>query len=113
MSDLTYFYWCAANKPNLQIDLYKLIGTQLGPFVDALHPKIINGDVTQSPNELWRDQILSRLHTIIDHSPATHIILIPSVRDIVDAHVPYPQAMFEKDVLGIPKVFIVSTIILV
>jgi len=77
---------------------------QLGPFVDSQHPSLINGQVGQTSTEIWREQIGSRLQRIIDHSPGTHIILVPSVRDAVSRHVAYPQAMLDKELLGIPKV---------
>jgi len=81
---------------------------QLGPFVDSQHPLIQLGAVTSTPAELFRDQITSRLQRVIESSPATVIILVPSVRDMISRHVAYPQAMLDKEALGIPKVSLAS-----
>ncbi|ORY32273.1 DNA polymerase alpha subunit B N-terminal-domain-containing protein [Naematelia encephala] len=75
----------------------------LGPFVDSQHPLIQTGNVTQLPADIFRDQVSARLQRILDSSPGTNIILSPSIRDIVSRHVAYPQAMLDKDILGIPK----------
>ncbi|WVF70910.1 hypothetical protein IAT40_005705 [Kwoniella sp. CBS 6097] len=75
----------------------------LGPFVDANHPSIVSGAVSQTPTEIFRDQVSRRLQRIIDTSPNTMIIMIPSIRDIVSRHMAYPQSMLDKDVLGLPK----------
>ncbi|OCF32814.1 DNA polymerase alpha subunit B [Kwoniella heveanensis BCC8398] len=75
----------------------------LGPFVDSNHPAITSGAVLQTPTEIFRDQVSRRLQRIVDTSPNTVIILIPSVRDIVSRHMAYPQSMLDKEVLGLSK----------
>ncbi|EIW72508.1 hypothetical protein TREMEDRAFT_66921 [Tremella mesenterica DSM 1558] len=75
----------------------------LGPFVDANHPFIANGAVLQTSEEIFKDQVGSRLQRIIEGSPGTMIILSPSVRDTVSKHMAFPQAMLDKELLGIPK----------
>ncbi|KAK4685108.1 DNA polymerase alpha subunit B, partial [Tremellales sp. Uapishka_1] len=75
----------------------------LGPFVDSQHPMILVGNVTQTPSEIFRDKISSRLQQILDQSPGTVIILVPNVRDMVSRHVAFPQAMLEKEALGLSK----------
>ncbi|WWD17758.1 hypothetical protein CI109_102199 [Kwoniella shandongensis] len=75
----------------------------LGPFVDAQHPLIATGAVTQTPLDIFKDQISRRLHTLVESSPGTVIILVPSVRDLVSRHMAFPQSMLEKDTLGLPK----------
>lgn len=59
------------------------------------------------PNDIFKEQISARLQHLIDGSPSTVIILVPSVRDVVSRHVAFPQAMLEKDVLGLPKASLV------
>lgn len=56
------------------------------------------------PNDIFKEQISARLQRLLDVSPATTIILVPSVRDIVSTHVAFPQAMLDKETLGLPKV---------
>ncbi|WOO78183.1 DNA polymerase alpha subunit B [Vanrija pseudolonga] len=75
----------------------------LGPFVDASHPHILNGKITSSPTEIFREQIASRIARINEVSPATIVILIPSVKDLISRHVAYPQAMLEREGLGLSK----------
>lgn len=62
------------------------------------------GAVSQSPLDIFRDQIGARLQRIVEQSPGTVIIMVPSVRDMISRHVAFPQAMLEKEVLGLPKV---------
>ncbi|EKC98004.1 alpha DNA polymerase [Trichosporon asahii var. asahii CBS 8904] len=75
----------------------------LGPFVDAHHPAIASGALRQTPVELFRQQIASRLARINEESPGTVVILIPSVRDLLSRHAAFPQAMLERDGLGLSK----------
>lgn len=78
---------------------------QLGPFVDASHPLIKVGDVDETPTEIFRRQISTRLTLLMESSPGTAVILIPSVRDLVSRHVAFPQTPLEKSTeLGLPKV---------
>ena len=60
--------------------------------------------MTSTPTELLRDKVISQLQRVIDSSPATVIFLVPSVRDMISRHVAYPQAMLDRESLGIPKV---------
>lgn len=78
---------------------------QLGPFVDSNHPLIKIGDVDETPLELFRSQIASRLNAVLEDNPATTIILIASVRDMISQHMAFPQAPLDKnDDLGLHKV---------
>lgn len=56
------------------------------------------------PIDIFKEQVSARLQRLIDASPSTVIILVPSVRDVVSRHVAFPQAMLEKEALGLPKV---------
>ena len=56
------------------------------------------------PHDIFREQISSRLQRLHETSPATTVILVPSVRDIISRHMAFPQAMFDRDTLGLPKV---------
>lgn len=79
--------------------------------MDSAHPHIKLGEVDSTPSEIFREQIGSRLTSYMEACPATQVILIPSVRDMISRHVAFPQAMFEKDrltELGLPKVSCLS-----
>ncbi|OAV93427.1 hypothetical protein PTTG_01590 [Puccinia triticina 1-1 BBBD Race 1] len=64
----------------------------LGPFIDANHTLIKTGNITQMPSTIFREKISSRLNKLVASSPRTHVILIPSPRDLLVSQVVYPQA---------------------
>ncbi|PLW09206.1 hypothetical protein PCANC_20871 [Puccinia coronata f. sp. avenae] len=64
----------------------------LGPFIDANHSLIKSGDISQMPSTIFREKISSRLHKLVASSPRTHVILIPSPRDLLVSQAVYPQA---------------------
>lgn len=84
--------------------VWAMLILQLGPFVDSQHPLIQLGAVTSTPVDLFKDHITSTLQRLHDVSPGTSVILVPSVRDMVSRHVAYPQAMLDKESLGLSKV---------
>ena len=86
----------------MRVKLTKVI--QLGPFVDCQHPLIENGAVTQTPTEIFKEQVAAQLVRLSEASPSTVVLLVPSVRDMVSRHVAFPQAMLDKEALGLPKV---------
>ncbi|PWN52255.1 DNA polymerase alpha, subunit B [Violaceomyces palustris] len=75
----------------------------LGPFLPASHPELAMSDLF--PSEIFRKHISARLQGLLERSPATTVILIPSTNDIVSAHVAFPQPYLEKndEALGLPK----------
>jgi DNA polymerase alpha subunit B len=76
----------------------------MGPFVDAQHPIIASGAITRSVTDVFRDKVSARLARFLSVSPATAVVLVPSIRDIVSYHVALPQAALDKEALGVPKV---------
>ncbi|KAK4704750.1 DNA polymerase alpha subunit B, partial [Phenoliferia sp. Uapishka_3] len=76
----------------------------LGPFIDADHPLIKSGDVDETPNQIFRNQISARLASLILASPRTTVILVPNARDLTSLHIAYPQSPLVKEPeLGLPK----------
>jgi hypothetical protein len=65
---------------------------------------IVSGAITRSIADIFKNQISARLAKLLSASPSTVIILVPSIRDIVSHHVALPQAAFEKESFGLPKV---------
>ena len=73
--------------------------------MDASHPLIKVGDIDSTPMELFKQQISTRLTLLMESTPGTAVILVPSVRDLISRHVAFPQTPLEKSVeLGLPKV---------
>lgn len=64
------------------------------------------GQTDLLPVDIFRTKITSRLLEICESTPATNIILIPSVRDLISTQMAFPQGMFQKD----PSVFTASKV---
>ncbi|KAL1836242.1 hypothetical protein VTJ49DRAFT_5404 [Mycothermus thermophilus] len=85
-----------------------------GPFLDAEHPLLASGDFDLPP-EAAHDPDTATMATVFRHlvapaiqrvaaaNPAATILLVPSVRDLVDKHVSWPQDAFPRKELGLPK----------
>lgn len=85
-----------------------------GPFIDVDHPLIATGDF-DLPEEATYDPDTATMNTVFKYlfSPALNrlsasnphltIILVPSVRDIIDKHVSWPQDTISRKELGLPK----------
>ncbi|KAI9012347.1 DNA polymerase alpha/epsilon subunit B-domain-containing protein, partial [Hyaloraphidium curvatum] len=63
----------------------------LGPFVDAQHPMVKNGELDVSLEDLFRTQISRRLTSLLSASPRTRIILLPSLSDALSPYLCLPQ----------------------
>ncbi|WFC97718.1 DNA-directed DNA polymerase alpha subunit pol12 [Malassezia yamatoensis] len=77
----------------------------LGPFLSASHNKILSGDIDELPTSIFQRHISRRITRLMERSPGTTVILVPSTEDIVHSHLAYPQPFLDKnDVsLGLPK----------
>ena len=85
-----------------------------GPFVDVDHPLIATGDF-DLPEEASHDPDTATLSTLFKYmvapafvratsaNPALTVVLIPSVRDVLDKHVSWPQDTIARKELGLPK----------
>ncbi|OBT87891.1 hypothetical protein VE02_02652 [Pseudogymnoascus sp. 03VT05] len=86
----------------------------IGPFLDTEHPLLASGDFDLPP-EAESDPDTTTLKTVFKHlisrplqslaaaNPSITILLIPSVRDAISAHVSWPQEPFPRKDLGLPK----------
>ncbi|KAI2641907.1 DNA polymerase alpha, subunit B [Hypomontagnella submonticulosa] len=86
----------------------------IGPFVDVDHPLIAMGDFdlpeeatvdpdTVTMSTVFKYMISPALNRLVASNPNITILLIPSVRDVIDRHVSWPQEPFPKKELGLPK----------
>lgn len=85
-----------------------------GPFIDAEHPLIATGDF-DLPAGVSVDEDSATMTTVFKHlvspaitklaaaNPSVTIILVPSVRDVLNKHVSWPQDAFSRRELGLPK----------
>lgn len=86
----------------------------VGPIFDLEHPLVASGDfdlpddASIEPDkatliDAFRILVGKHLRQLALQVPSITIILIPSVRDIINKHVSWPQEQFEKKPLGLPK----------
>ncbi|KAH6892300.1 DNA polymerase alpha subunit B N-terminal-domain-containing protein [Thelonectria olida] len=85
-----------------------------GPFLDVDHPLIATGDF-DLPEEANFDPDTATMTTVFKYlvspafnrlasaNPHVTIILVPSVRDVLDKHVSWPQDSIPRKELGLPK----------
>ncbi|KAL2176442.1 DNA polymerase alpha subunit B N-terminal-domain-containing protein [Thermothelomyces heterothallicus CBS 202.75] len=85
-----------------------------GPFIDMEHPLIATGDF-DLPAEASYDPDAATMTTVFKYlispainrlvaaNPSVTVILVPSVRDVLDKHVSWPQDAFPRRELGLHK----------
>ncbi|KAI1259331.1 DNA polymerase alpha/epsilon subunit B [Xylariaceae sp. FL1019] len=95
-------------------DTYTDVIVLNGPFIDVDHPLIASGDF-DLPDEAMAEpdqatmstafkyMISPALNRLVAANPTITILLVPSVRDILDKHVSWPQEPFPRKELGLPK----------
>ncbi|KAK3899846.1 hypothetical protein C8A05DRAFT_36525 [Staphylotrichum tortipilum] len=85
-----------------------------GPFIDAGHPLIAAGDFDLPPEAnydadtatmtlVFKYFISPALNRLVAANPSVTILLVPSVRDVIDKHVSWPQDAFLRRELGLHK----------
>jgi DNA polymerase alpha subunit B len=85
-----------------------------GPFIDVDHPLIATGDFdlpeeanyepdTATMSTVFKYLFSPALNRLVSSNPSVTIILVPSVRDILDKHVSWPQDIIPRKELGLPK----------
>ncbi|KAI5924250.1 DNA polymerase subunit alpha B [Camillea tinctor] len=95
-------------------DTYADVLILTGPFIDVDHPLIATGDFdlpegasvdpdTATMSTVFKYMIAAPLNQLVASNPTITILLVPSVRDIIDKHVCWPQEPFPKKDLGLPK----------
>ncbi|KAI2465677.1 DNA polymerase alpha, subunit B [Annulohypoxylon bovei var. microspora] len=85
-----------------------------GPFIDVDHPLIATGDFdlpedagvdldSATMSTVFKYMISPALNRLVASNPTITILLIPSVRDVIDKHVSWPQDIILRKDLGLPK----------
>lgn len=101
---------------NEAADIYVDALVLTGPFIDMEHPLIASGDFdlpeeylssidpdTATMSTVFKYLISPSLNRLASANPSITILLIPSVRDVLDKHVSWPQDAFPRKELGLPK----------
>ncbi|KAK7056975.1 DNA-directed DNA polymerase alpha subunit pol12 [Paramarasmius palmivorus] len=95
-SDLKYKPWQSLQR-TLQTSKPSVI-LLTGPFVESSHPLIEAGDTDETPLGLFHRVFLDPLCLLLDTSPGSIAILVPSVQDIISSHAVFPQREFGLEV---------------
>ncbi|KAK4210809.1 DNA polymerase [Rhypophila decipiens] len=87
-----------------------------GPFLDAEHPLIASGDFdlpseaegnydpdTATMSTVFKYLISPIINRLASSNPSMTILLVPSVRDVIDKHVSWPQDAFSRKELNLHK----------
>ncbi|KAM0518446.1 hypothetical protein ACHAPE_004209 [Trichoderma viride] len=85
-----------------------------GPFLDIDHPLIATGDFdlpeeatydpdTANMNTVFKYLVAPALSRLASANPHLTVILVPSVRDVLNKHVSWPQDTIPRRELGLPK----------
>ncbi|KAI0840298.1 DNA polymerase alpha, subunit B [Hypoxylon sp. FL0890] len=99
---------------NQAADTYADALVLTGPFIDVDHPLIATGDFdlpedvgvdpdAATMSSVFKYMISPALNRLVASNPTITILLVPSVRDIVDKHVSWPQDIIVRKDLGLPK----------
>ncbi|KAH8104494.1 DNA polymerase alpha, subunit B [Cristinia sonorae] len=75
-----------------------------GPFLDATHSWIKQGQVEATPSSMFRDIIITPLQEYLDTREGCLVIIVPSVRDLLSDHTVFPQAQFSTQLCNDPRV---------
>jgi len=86
----------------------------IGPLLDVEHPLLATGDfdLPDDPSikpdkatliDVFRLLIGAPLTRLAQALPSITIVMVPSVRDVVNKHVSWPQEPFARKELGLPK----------
>ncbi|OHW91598.1 DNA polymerase alpha subunit b [Colletotrichum incanum] len=95
-------------------DTYADALVMTGPFIDSEHPLIATGDFdlpeeavvdsdTATMSTVFKYLFSPALNRLVSANPSITILLVPSVRDVIDKHVSWPQDSVLKKELGLPK----------
>lgn len=99
---------------NQAADTYADALVLAGPFLDIDHPLIATGDFdlpeeatydadTANMNTVFKYLVAPALNRLASANPHLTVILVPSVRDVLDKHVSWPQDIIPRRELGLPK----------
>ncbi|KAK3997524.1 DNA polymerase [Cladorrhinum sp. PSN332] len=85
-----------------------------GPFIDIEHPLVASGDFdlpeeanyepdTATMATVFKYMVSPAINRLVGANPSITILLVPSVRDVLSKHVSWPQDVFPRRELGLPK----------
>ncbi|KAI0086596.1 DNA polymerase alpha/epsilon subunit B-domain-containing protein [Irpex rosettiformis] len=72
----------------------------VGPFVDNTHPWFKEGNVDDTPTDLFRKKFLDPLSQLLDSIPGATALLVPSMKDVMSSHAIFPQSELDSSLVG-------------
>lgn len=101
---------------NQAADTYADALVLTGPFLDVDHPLIATGDFdlpeeamasvdadTATMTTVFKYLVAPAINRLVSSNPNITVILVPSVRDVLNKHVSWPQDTIPRKELGLPK----------
>lgn len=68
--------------------------------MDTFHPYIKNGEIDSPPAQIFREHFIRNLRDYLDLSSGSIVLLVPSVRDLINNHAVFPQGEFDAEFAG-------------
>jgi len=75
-----------------------------GPFIDAANSRIKDGDVDETPKQLFDRQFTARLQDFLALSPGSTVLLVPSINDVISDHAVFPQCELGPEFSSDPRI---------
>jgi DNA polymerase alpha subunit B len=67
--------------------------------VDSFHPRIKNGDVDETPEQLFTNHFAQSVMDILAEKPSMSFFVVPSIRDTLSEHASFPQRELDTSLL--------------
>ena len=71
----------------------------MGPFVDASNSAVLGGKISDLPENLIRNVLLTKLQILMQKSPQTKIVVAPSLQEFSHDFT-FPQCALQASLLG-------------
>ena len=68
--------------------------------MDSSHPRIKNGDVDETPEQLFTKHFTEKIADILAEKPSISFFVVPSVNDVLSEHASFPQCEFDASLLS-------------
>ena len=68
--------------------------------MDSSHPRIKNGDVDETPEQLFTKHFAEKIADILVERPSISFFVVPSVGDVLSEHASFPQCEFDASLLS-------------
>ncbi|KAF9236510.1 DNA polymerase alpha/epsilon subunit B-domain-containing protein [Melanogaster broomeanus] len=105
-SDLEYKPW--ANLLDTLKATKPAVVLLIGPFVDATNSLVKDGEMDESPDNLFQRQFMEKLKGFLTHSPGSTVLLVPSTNDIISDHAVFPQCELGIEFSSDPRIHLLS-----